>query len=227
MLLRELTRPALRSWWTVVAGICLGLSAARLAQAHVPARYRATATLRCEAALDARGLQAAVTRREALERLAAREPTVRHRGVVDRLSVGSGPEGLWLTVSDPDPRRAAALAGALGDLVTGPAGPCTWATADIGVAGPFRPPPARLHLLGLAVGLIAFLGPSLVRAAMDPVVSDRRSIDGLSGARVLEVIPRVATREVAIQARRRLLLNIGLSLAAVATGVAVALVHSA
>jgi uncharacterized protein involved in exopolysaccharide biosynthesis len=43
--LLDLASTALRSWWTIVAGVCLGLAAATLALDHMPRQYMATATI--------------------------------------------------------------------------------------------------------------------------------------------------------------------------------------
>jgi len=43
--LQDLTRTALRSWWTIVAGICLGLAGAVVALDRIPPRFEATATI--------------------------------------------------------------------------------------------------------------------------------------------------------------------------------------
>ena len=40
-----LTKTALRSWWTIVAGICLGLAGAVLALERIPPKFEATATM--------------------------------------------------------------------------------------------------------------------------------------------------------------------------------------
>ena len=87
----------------------------------------------------------------------------------------------------------------------------------VSVTGPLRPSILHACLLGMAIGLIAFVGPSVVRAAVNPVVCGRSSVEGLAGTRVLAVIPRVGTPEMRIHSRRRLLVNASLALAASAT----------
>ena len=43
--LLDLASTALRSWWTIVAGVCLGLAAATLALDRMPQQYMATTTI--------------------------------------------------------------------------------------------------------------------------------------------------------------------------------------
>ena len=118
-MLPELTRPIARSWWTVVAGVSLGLAAA------------------------------------------------------------------WLT---------------LGFLER---------------AGSPVPGSLATSLLGTVIGLIVVAGPPLVRSAVNPHICTEDSLRELTDTPSIGVIPRIRTADTAGEARRRLALNLLLSLLAI------------
>ena len=101
------------------------------------------------------------------------------------------------------------------------AGVCLGLTAAIVALRYTAPPPQgpgpyQVLTLGLVVGLMLFVGPAIVRAAMNPVISSEPTMRGLTDVPLLVSIPRVSTQDTREAARRRLLLNGFLSFVAVA-----------
>ena len=119
-MVRELTSPIARSWWTVVAGVALGLAAA------------------------------------------------------------------WLTLGFLDQ------------------------------AGSPAPGVLPTSLLGVAIGLIVIAGPPLVRSAVNPHIRSEDALRDLTDVPSLGVIPRIRTVATASESRRRLAVNLLLSLLAIA-----------
>jgi hypothetical protein len=90
---------------------------------------------------------------------------------------------------------------------------------------PVEPVPMFIYGLGLAGGLILFVGPLIGHAMLHPVIHSEQGLHGLSDIPVLVSIPRIPTPELAKAARRFRLRNIGLSaLSAAALAAAVLLV---
>jgi polysaccharide chain length determinant protein (PEP-CTERM system associated) len=81
---------------------------------------------------------------------------------------------------------------------------------------PVSPQPPRVYALGLAVGLMLFVGPLVVRRLLNPLVSSEAGLRAITEIPVLVSIPRVATRENRGAARMRLLKNLGFSVVSTA-----------
>jgi len=69
-----------------------------------------------------------------------------------------------------------------------------------------EPPPA----LGVAISLLLFVGPPLIRGAIDPLIWDVRPMRELS-VPLIDVIPRILTADVRAEKRKRTLINFGVS----------------
>jgi len=76
--------------------------------------------------------------------------------------------------------------------------------------------PAELQVvaLGIVMGLMVFVGPPVVRSAVNPVIASESTIRGLTDVPLLGGIPRVSTQDTREAARRRFLLNTFLSVVA-------------
>lgn len=108
------------------------------------------------------------------------------------------------------------------------AGVCLGLTAALVALRYTLPPPQgpgeiQVAALGLVVGLMLFVGPPVVRAAVNPVISNELTVRGLTGVPVLAGIPRVETRDTRAAARRRTTLNLVLSVMSVSVLAAVVL----
>jgi hypothetical protein len=219
----ELARPLFDSWWAVVAGVCLGLAAGLIGFELAPKEYRASVTMAAEpdiastATLQAAALAPAVVAGLA-ERsgLAAGSPRVREAATLrlaDSISASPTPDpgAHELAVRAGDPQEAARLANTLGEILATSGGPYELARRASPPSRPISPRPLEVYLLGLAVGLIVFVGPPVVRAAVNPVICNKTAIGGLTPLPVLVSIPRVSTPEGREDSRRRLLLNVFLS----------------
>jgi polysaccharide chain length determinant protein (PEP-CTERM system associated) len=86
---------------------------------------------------------------------------------------------------------------------------------------PVRPKPLLIQLIGIAAGLLLFVGPNLARQLLSPVFSSETSLQTITGLPVLASIPRIRTAQMIGADRRRHAKNIGLSLVTVAVVVAV------
>jgi predicted small metal-binding protein len=223
----ELARPLLDSWWTVVAGVCLGLAAGMLGYRHVPKEYRATVTMAVEAdGGSVAELYEAATDHEVLTRLVAHErlsagsttiPEAQIRHLTRRVSVAPLPEDgvLALTVGAGEADAAARVANALGDMISGAGTPYTVAARATIPPRPVAPRPIEVDILGVVIGLIIFAGFPLVRSGVNPVICSEATIRGMTGSPLLISIPRVITQETRGDVRRRWLLNVLLSVVSV------------
>lgn len=223
----ELARPLLDSWWTVVAGICLGLAAGMLGYRHAPKEYRATVTMAVEPDDGSvAGLYDAATDHEVLARLVADDllpvesatsPEAQVRDLTRHVSVARLPEDgvLALTIGAAEPDAAARVANALGDVISGAGSPYTVAARATAPSRPFAPRPAEVYALAVVIGLIVFAGLPLVRSAVNPVICNEATIRDLTGVPLLIGIPRVSTQETRGDSRRRLLVNTLLSVMSV------------
>jgi hypothetical protein len=194
---------------------------------YVPKEYRATVTMAVEAnGGSVAGLYGAATDHEALTRLAVRgqlpvgpatDPEAQDRGLTGYLSVAPLPEDgvLALTVGADEPDEAARVANALGDRVSGAGTPYTVATRATTPSRPFAPRPIEVYALGVVIGLIVFAGLPLVRSAVNPVICNEVTIRDVTGVPLLIGIPRVSTQETRGDSRRRLLVNVLLSVMSV------------
>jgi hypothetical protein len=79
---------------------------------------------------------------------------------------------------------------------------------------PEGPAEMQVFALGIVVGLMVFVGPPVVRSAVNPVIFNEPTIRGLTDVPFLAGIPRVSTQDTREAARRRLLLNAVLSVVA-------------
>ena len=223
----ELARPLLNSWWTVVAGVCIGLAAGMLGFRHVPMEYRATVAMAVETdGGSVAGLYEAATDREVLTRLVARErpsagstttAEAQIRRLTRHISVAPLPEDgvLALTVAAGEAEDAARLANALGDMISGAGTPYTVTARATTPSRPVAPHPIQVYALGVVIGLIVFAGLPLVRAAVNPVISSQATVRGMTEVPVLISIPRVSTRETREDSRRRMQINALLAVMAV------------
>jgi LPS O-antigen subunit length determinant protein (WzzB/FepE family) len=191
----ELARPLLDSWWTVVAGVCLGLAAGMLGYRHVPKEYRATVTIAVEAdGGSVAELHAAATDHEVLRRLVARArlsagstttPEVQLNRLKRRVSVAALPEDgvVALTVSAGEADDAARVANTLGDVISGAGTPYTVAARATTPPRPVAPRPIEVYTLGVIIGLIIFAGFPLVRSGVNPVICNAATIRGMGDLR--------------------------------------------
>jgi len=226
----ELVRPLSASWWTLVAGVCLGLAAGFVGLQYVPSVYRANATLVMNASGGSdSALFEAARSDDLLVRLAASlghpAPREQIRNLRGRISVTPAQStGQYdLVVHGNDPQEASLVANRLGDLLAGSLAPVTLAGRAVAPTRPIGPGALRVYSLGLAVGLTIFVGPLLVRSAVNPVICSPAALRGLADAPVLVGIPRIRTRETREGQRRQFLLNVFLSFMSV-IGLAVAVV---
>jgi len=79
------------------------------------------------------------------------------------------------------------------------------------VAAPASPEPVQVWLLGVAIGLIVFVGPPLVRTAVNPVICSEPAIRDITEVPLLATIPQIKTPLTAGASRRRVTVNVGLS----------------
>jgi len=82
----------------------------------------------------------------------------------------------------------------------------------ISVSGRAAPQRIQVWLLGVAIGLIVFIGPPLVRAAVNPVICSEPAIRVVTEVPVLATIPPIETPEMVGASRRRITVNVGLAL---------------
>ena len=109
------------------------------------------------------------------------------------------------------------------------AGVCLGLAAGMVALRYVSPPPdgpgqLQVIALGLVIGLMLFVGPPVVRSAVNPVISSERTMRGLTDVPLLVGIPRVSTQDTREAARRRKLLNTFLSFLATTVLVVTALV---
>ncbi len=227
----ELVRPVVASWWTVVAAICLGIAAGLVAVQYTPRAYRSTVTVAVTPGIaDPPG--SIVASPEVLGRLVELAPpagaghAAARRRLHGRIATWSDPDGsLVIGVRDEDPERAVQLADALGRVFASRPG---YALLR-GASPPLRrPAPDRVWAaaFGIVAGLVTFVGPLLVRSAVNPVIWHGLSIHGSSTPALVE-IPHVETPDSAGSRQRRLWVNAGLSVLSAAVLVATLLLVSA
>jgi len=111
------------------------------------------------------------------------------------------------------------------------AGLCVGLSAGI-IAAEHLPPtsapqPVKVCLLGVAIGLIVFVGPPLIRTAVNPVICSEAAIRDLTEVPVLATIPRIETPDTAGESRRRITLNVGLAMLSAVALAAVAVLTMA
>lgn len=87
---------------------------------------------------------------------------------------------------------------------------------------PISPDPRRILLLGVAGGLVFFVGPLIAKALLLPRVASEAGLELLLGHRPLVTVPRIRTRAVRTRRMFREVVNAVLALAAIATLVGVA-----
>lgn len=80
---------------------------------------------------------------------------------------------------------------------------------------PIRPVPAVIYAVGFAGGLIAFVGPMLLRGILVPMVSSEAGLRAITDIPFLGSIPQLHTPSTLRAARMRLLGNISASVASV------------
>jgi hypothetical protein len=229
----ELARPLVSSWWTIVAGVCIGLSVGIIVTENLPTSFRATLTVQARNGARADGLRALLTRPDILARLAERDAgtpetgtlTPRQAGALHRkISVSSVSADLFeVTVQDEDPQAVTSLAERIGEIVTAPGRPFQLVAPTISVAAPAAPQSVPVCLLAVAIGLIVFVGPPLVRTAVNPVVCSEPAIREITVVPLLATIPRIKTPEVVGASLRRIKVNVGLAVLSVGTLVVVTL----
>ncbi|ANM31180.1 hypothetical protein ABI59_18800 [Acidobacteria bacterium Mor1] len=88
---------------------------------------------------------------------------------------------------------------------------------------PVQPVPMMVIGIGLAIGLVAFVGPLALKELSNPIVRSETGLAVLDDLPVLATIPRVATPSTAKAKRMFYMRNIGLSAASVLALVAVIL----
>jgi hypothetical protein len=174
----------------------------------------------------AAGLHETATRPDVLARLAEREGLPGGAATADRISVAPGPtpDRFALTVRAGEPGEAARLANTLGEILAGSGAPCVLADRAAVPSRPVSPGALQVHALGLVIGLMLFVGPPLVRSAVNPVIFSEATLRRLTATPVLVGIPQVRTQNVREASRHRLLVNVLLSISAAAVLAATALV---
>lgn len=91
-------------------------------------------------------------------------------------------------------------------------------------SAPNGPGELQVFALGLVIGLMVFVGPPLVRSAVNPVICSEPTMRRLTEVPILVGIPRVSTQDTREAARRRRLLNVFLSGLAIVALAATAMV---
>lgn len=76
---------------------------------------------------------------------------------------------------------------------------------------PISPQPMRLYAMGLACGLLLFVGPVLARNVLNPVIVSEAGFSGLSDVPMLVSIPTIVTPETQHRSRRRWFANLTLA----------------
>ena len=237
----DLTKMALRSWWTIVAGICLGLAGAVLALDRIPQKYEATATIWAggpevpESRLTT--FKAALLRDESMVELVKRTYGLPEHddalpglvgSVRDNISLtidGSqrrGLDALELRYRDTDARRAALTVNTLAELYLArnsaepEASKPVQLTEKLEAAAvptvPYSPKPMRVYGVFLALGCLVFSGPVVARGLLRPVISSEAGFGALSELPVLVTIPATTTEQSRRSARRRMAKNVTLSM---------------
>jgi capsular exopolysaccharide synthesis family protein len=130
--------------------------------------------------------------------------------LINKTKITYTPESLLfqITVSDTDPQRAAALAGAMADQfvavapqmdqagrgwVPGPAAHATVVERPSVPSAPFRPIWSRNLAQGLVAGLLLGIALALIRHTTDRTVRNRETLEQVSGVPTLGALPRNGT----------------------------------
>lgn len=220
-------------WWTVVAGVCVGLAAGLLIVQFVPERYRASVMMEATGAPPL-GLRAAATDPEILARTIERagrsarpvesaEAEVLRLGAAVSTGAPTASDGQALRVRAGDPEEAARLARTLGQVLA--ASGSSFSPVAAAAVRIERISPSALTVLawGLVVGLVVCVGPLLIRSAANPVINDVHRMRDLIPVSVLLGIPRLDTSETRAASRQQRILNLSLSMLSVLLLVAVAI----
>jgi capsular exopolysaccharide synthesis family protein len=211
-------------WKIVVAAILLCLLGAAAITAVQTKGYQASATVLMsisDASTVADVFQATQTSQLRLSSYAeiAGSPTVAQRAIdslhvpmtadqlIKKTKISYTPESLLfrITVSDSNPQRVAALAGAMADQfvatvpqldqsasgwVPGPSASATVVERPGVPDVPIRPVPARNFAQGLVAGLLLGIALALIRHTTDRTVRTRETLDRVSGVPMLAALPR-------------------------------------
>ena len=211
-------------WKIVVAAVLACLVGAAAITALQSKSYEASATVLMsvsDAATVSDVFQATETSQLRLSSYAeiAGSPTVAQRAIdalhvpmtagelVNRTKVSYTPDSLLfrITVTDPNPERVAALAGAVADQfvvlapqmdqpgrgwTSGPSAIATVAERPTVPSDPFRPVWTRNLAQGLVAGLLLGIAVALIRNASDRTVRNRETLDRVSGVPMLAALPK-------------------------------------
>lgn len=201
----EMLRSLKSSWWTGVAGVAIGLTLGVVLLEQFPTRYRAELVLPpIPAGSNGLALEGSTLRR--LARRAHAEANAAFRASLD-WQVDSQSGERRLTAVAADAARASTIVRHWARILDGPEAE---SSAAVTVASIDPPASVLFYLLGLAVGLLCFLGPPLVRGAIDPVIWEAASMRRLD-APMIACIPRISTPEVRAERSRRRMTNLALS----------------
>jgi hypothetical protein len=204
-ILKGSVRPLRRSWWTVVAALTLGLTLGVVLIEQFPARYRAELSLPPNSEQSAQSALELAT----VERLAQRAGVEDHAAFRASLdySVDEQSGRRLLSVVAVDAPKARSIVGHWAHILDG--SPVEDAVV-IAVASVEPPPASRFYALGLAIGLMLFVGPLSIRGAIDPLIWTVRPMRELQ-VPLIDVIPRISTPDMRAERRKRILVNFGLS----------------
>ena len=230
----DLTKTALRSWWTIMAGICLGLAGAVLALDGIPPKFEATATILTDSQ-PLTNVRAVLLREEAMVELVKRTHGLPEHddalpgliaGVRDgiRLSLdGSRKRGLdsvELRYRDTDARRAALTVNTLAELyldrnpdeAISPGQPAERLEAAAVPTVAYSPKPIHVYGAFLTLGCLLFWSPVVARSLSRRVIWSEAGFGALSELPVLVSIPAASTEQSRSFARRRRAKNLTLSM---------------
>jgi len=200
-----LVRPLRRSWWTLVAAVALGVTLGVVLIEQFPARYHA------ELALPPIGERSVGSPLD----LATVERLAQRAGVKDYAAFRASLEydvdeqsgRRLLGAVAPDAPMASSIVDHWARILDGPR---VGDSAAVAVASVEPPAASRFYALGLTIGLLLFVGPLLIRGAIDPLIWDERPMRELK-VPLFDVIPRISTPDVRADRRKRTLVNFGLS----------------
>jgi capsular exopolysaccharide synthesis family protein len=214
-------------WKIVVAAVLICLLGATAVTALQSKGYEASATVLMSvsgAATVADVYEATQTSQQRMSSYAelAGSPTVAQKAIdslhlpmtadelVRQTKITYTPNSLMfdITVTDSNPERVAALAGAMADQFAGVAPQMDqpgrgWAAGPSAVATvterptvptePFRPVLSRNLAQGLVAGLLLGIAMALIRNASDRTVRTREALDQISGVPMLAALPKNGT----------------------------------
>jgi capsular exopolysaccharide synthesis family protein len=214
-------------WKIVVAAVLLGVVGATAITALQSKGYEASATVLMSvsgASTVAEVYEATQTSQQRMSSYAelAGSPTVAQKAIdslhvpmtadelVRQTKVGYTPNSLMfnITVTDANPDRVAALAGAMADQFAvvapqmdqpgrgwtpGPSAVATVTERPTVPTDPFRPVWSRNLAQGLVAGLLLGIAMALIRNASDRTVRTRDALDQASGVPMLAALPKNGT----------------------------------